>query len=239
MSKKPIRRSKGVSLSRKLTPYAILAGAGLMAVAIAVSTTSSAPETEAKSLTVTGEGLPALKVNLALGEDPAFGMLAPLAEGFDWTGEPVVINPDDGRGKVVVFLAHWCPHCQTEVPWVQEWLNETGGHPDADLYAVATSNNRSRPNWPSGEWLAREGWSSPTIIDEKGRVATAYGLTAFPFWVVIDGQGRIVYRYAGGASVEGLVDFLQIAKFGASGLSPSVDGGSRTPLDALTGLARY
>ena len=225
MSKKPIRRNKGASLLRELRPYAILAGAGLLAVVIGVSTTTSAPETKAKSLTVTGGPLPVLEANLALGEDPAFGMAAPRIEGSDWNGEPVLVDPADGRGKVVTFLAHWCPHCQAEVPWVQEWLNETGGHPDADLYAVATSNNRSRPNWPPSEWLAREGWSSPTIIDENGRVGAAYGVSGFPFWVVIDSQGRIMYRYAGGTSVEGLFDFFQIANLGVSEPSASRAGG--------------
>ena len=54
--------------------------------------------------------------------DPAVGQLAPSAFGVDLlTGETVQITPV-GRSLVVVFFAHWCPHCQREVATLTEWL---------------------------------------------------------------------------------------------------------------------
>ena len=58
--------------------------------------------------------------------DPAFTDIAPEVVGEDFEGETVAIA-HDGTPTAVVFLAHWCPHCQAEVPEVTKWLEETGG----------------------------------------------------------------------------------------------------------------
>ncbi|MCL1601457.1 MAG: peroxiredoxin family protein, partial [Actinomycetia bacterium] len=56
----------------------------------------------------------------------AAGQVAPDVFGKDYVGNDVSIT-NDGIAKGVVFVAHWCPHCQEEVPRVQEWLNNGGG----------------------------------------------------------------------------------------------------------------
>src|SRR5690606_25349693 len=71
------------------------------------------------------------------GDDEAVGRPFPSMTGqsvFD--GSPVAIT-DDGRAKVVIFVAHWCPHCQKEVPRIQSWLDDNGKPADVDLYAVS------------------------------------------------------------------------------------------------------
>jgi cytochrome c biogenesis protein CcmG/thiol:disulfide interchange protein DsbE len=135
--------------------------------------------------------------------DPAVGRPAPQVEGVDFAGGPVAIQAD-GRPKVVIFLAHWCPHCQQEVPKVQAWING-GGVPDGvDLMSVATAIDPAAPNYPPDAWLTREGWTSPVIVDPTNTVATAYGLTAFPFWVVIGPDGTVQGRFIGSATFDDL-----------------------------------
>ena len=168
-------------------------------------------EPDAVQVTVTGEPIPVLAGNAPVGQDVAFGWDAPLISGSDWKGNPVTIDPSDGRPKLIVFLAHWCPHCQEEVPEVQAWLNETGGSSAVDLYGVATSINRSRPNWPPGDWLEREGWTSPTIMDKNNRASIAYGLSAFPYWVALNSEGKVVFRIARGIGIEGLLSLQQLS----------------------------
>ena len=162
-------------------------------------------EPETAEITVVGDPVPVLAENVALGQDIAFGWDAPTVTGSDWQGNPVTIDPADGRAKLIVFLAHWCPHCQVEVPKVQAWLNETGGHPEVDMYGVATSNDRTRANWPPGDWLEREGWTPPTVMDKNGKVARSFGMRGTPFWAVVNSEGKVVFRMAGGVGVEGLL----------------------------------
>ncbi|MEO5885455.1 MAG: TlpA disulfide reductase family protein [Candidatus Limnocylindrales bacterium] len=110
----------------------------------------------------------------------------------------------DGRPKVLLFLAHWCNHCQNEVPVVQAWL-DGGGLPAAvDLVSISTGIDASRPNYPPEDWLARESWTPPVITDPTNAVADAFGLTAFPYWVLVGSDGTVQGRLTGELSIADL-----------------------------------
>lgn len=154
--------------------------------------------------TPTVTGVP-LATAASSGADPAAGATIPTITGEDFSGSEVVIDPTDGRPKMILFLAHWCPHCQDEVPVVQSWINENGMPANVDLYSIATSTSSSQANFPPAEWLEREGWTVPVIVDdESSSVSAAFGLTAFPFFVFVDDQGRVVQRVAGALPVEAI-----------------------------------
>jgi thiol-disulfide isomerase/thioredoxin len=141
-------------------------------------------------------------------DDPAVGRPIPAVEGRSFDGTPVNIKAD-GRPKLIVFLAHWCPHCQREVPVVQAWLDANGMPAGVDLISVVTAIDPNRPNYPPDAWLAREHWSVPVIVDADGQIATRYGLTAFPFWVAVRADGTVAHRVAGELTpdqLDGLVD---------------------------------
>ncbi len=130
------------------------------------------------------------------GADGAVGQPAPDVQGAGFDGGPVSIT-NDGRPKVLLFLAHWCPHCQSEVPVVQAWVNG-GGKPDGvDLYAIATAIDPSRPNYPPNAWLEREGWTSPVLVDTTDVVRRAYGIGGVPFWVFVNSDGTVAQRISG------------------------------------------
>jgi cytochrome c biogenesis protein CcmG, thiol:disulfide interchange protein DsbE len=129
--------------------------------------------------------------------DPTLGLAAPEVEGADFEGNAVTIA-NDGRAKIVLFLAHWCPFCQNEVPIVQRWI-DAGSLPDSvDLYAVSTSMDSLRTNYPPSKWLENEGWTSPVVVDDQATsVARAFGLNAFPYWVFIASDGTVWGRTSG------------------------------------------
>ena len=112
--------------------------------------------------------------------DPAVGLAPPELTGQDFAGAPTSIT-DDGTPKVVMFLAHWCPHCRREVPKVQSWLDTNGMPPGVSLYAVPTATVESRDNYPPSQWLLGENWTVPVLVDdEAGTAATAWGLQQLP-----------------------------------------------------------
>jgi thiol-disulfide isomerase/thioredoxin len=110
----------------------------------------------------------------------------------------------DGTPKMLLFLAHWCPHCQAEVPLVQSWVDGGGLPASVELISVSTAIDPDRPNYPPDAWLEREGWTAPVIVDATGSVAEAYGLSAFPFWVFVDADGRVAGRITGELTTEQL-----------------------------------
>jgi thiol-disulfide isomerase/thioredoxin len=154
--------------------------------------TSAAPGPSGAPV-ITGAALPTFTKTAG---DPAVGQTIPAVEGSNFSGAPVSIALD-GKPKVILFLAHWCSHCQAEVPVMQAWLDAGGAPEGVELISVATAIDATLPNYPPEEWLAREGWTVPVIVDRTGSVATAYGLSAFPFWVFVNADGTVKGRMTG------------------------------------------
>jgi thiol-disulfide isomerase/thioredoxin len=150
-------------------------------------------------VTVSGTPLPPFPSS---GGDPAIGKPFPTLSGTEvLTGKPLAI-PSAGSPKLVMFIAHWCPHCQREVPLLQQWLDQKGAPSGLDLYAVSTSVDPSRGNYPPAAWLTKEHWSVPTLADSPTNDAeVAAGLTGFPFFVAVGRDGNVVKRLAGERSI--------------------------------------
>lgn len=131
-------------------------------------------------------------------DDPAIGMPAPQisAQGFD--DEPITVEPGDGRSKIIGFFVHSCPHCQRELPRVVASLERDPVPDDVDVIAVSTVVDENQNNYPPSEWFEREGWEETLIRDDaESRVATGYGMTGYPYFVVVDGDGTVVTRTSG------------------------------------------
>ena len=173
----------------------VLIGVGGIALITTVLLTMSAGSTKGEygSPTVTGDALPLA----GEGADLALGLPIPDVVGADFAGNEVRISRD-GRPKILIFLAHWCSHCQAEVPVVHDWV-DAGSLPEGlDLIGVATSTTSTRPNFPPSAWLESEDWDIPTIVDDaEYSVSTAFGLDAFPFWVFVGPDGTVVGRTSG------------------------------------------
>jgi len=179
----------------------------LLILAVVGPWSNTSPGSEYGDPTVEG-GLPLMPPSATI-DDSAAGLAAPTVSGEDFDGNEVRIE-NDGRAKAIVFLAHWCPHCQAEVPRVQAWLDETGGVEGVDMYSVATSMNSGRDNFPSSDWLEREGWTVPVIRDDQANsILVAYGQGGFPFWAFVARDGTVSVRTAGQTSIEQLQLILE------------------------------
>ncbi len=146
-------------------------------------------------------------------DDPAVGKAAPVLEGVDIYGDPMTIG-GGGEPTVVVFLAHWCPHCQREVPVLVDWLAENGAPEGVNLVGVTTAFDETRGNWPPGEWLVDEGWDVPTMVDPDGSAAETWGLASFPYFVAIDAEGNVVARASGELTTAQFEELLDAARTG-------------------------
>lgn len=161
-------------------------------------------------VTVEGDPLPFLQSGSA---DAAVGLTAPTVTGESLDGEQLTIGPGE-NAKIVVMLAHWCPHCQAEVPIIQNWV-ESGGLPEGvDIYGTTVLTNRLQDGdtWPPSEWLASEGWTIPTIKDDQaGSIVEAYGMQGTPTYVVLGPDNENLGRLSGEIGVDGLNAIANIA----------------------------
>ena len=134
--------------------------------------------------------------------DSAVGMAAPKIRASYFSDEEVLIDTADGRPRVVVFLAHWCPRCQAEVTSLVPWFAANSVPDGVDVIGVSTGVDEGAPNYPPSEWLLREEWPIPVLRDSaQADIAAAYGLTGYPFLVAIDSDGEVLSRSSGGTSI--------------------------------------
>lgn len=192
---------------------AILAIAAVTAVASGGESSKEAAVEIADKVTVQGESLPQLPADPA--DDEAVGSAAPTLSGVTFNGDLVEIT-SDGRPQVLVFVAHWCPHCQAEVPRIVELVDQ-GKNAGVAMTAIATGTDAAAPNYPPSAWLKRERWPFPTLVDTaQARAAEAYGLTGYPFLVFIDAQGNVAARVSGEVSESDLTAMLSALAAGES-----------------------
>jgi thiol-disulfide isomerase/thioredoxin len=175
---------------------------------------SGATKWETASVSVSGTPLP--QYDSAVSPDPAVGDTIPTLEGksvFD--GTPVKIAPD-GKPQLVLFVAHWCPHCQAEVPRMVS-LAKDGVFDGVHVTAVATGTNEAADNWPPSAWLHDVDWPFAVLADSAdGTAAKAYGLSAYPYFVFVAADGTVAGRGTGELTPEQVTANIAALKAGKS-----------------------
>lgn len=130
--------------------------------------------------------------------DAALGLQLGMVAGPDaYTGDQLAIDPSDGTKRVWMVWAHWCPYCQEELPALSAaYPSLQTEFPDIEITTVTTSIDPTRGN-PLDTYLDEEQFPFPVVVDADFAVAEQMGVNAFPFWVVTDGDGTVLFRSAG------------------------------------------
>lgn len=169
---------------------------------------------ERGNVQVAGAALPAATASglIAPTVDPAVGVAAPLLTGVGFTGGAVSI-PAVGKPTIVLFVAHWCPHCQAEVPLIQKWRDSGSLPSGVELLTVSTSVRSNQANYPPSKWLAKEKWTAPVMVDTpENFAAQAYGLQSFPYFVAVGVDGKVKMRATGELSLADVTTLMNAAK---------------------------
>jgi cytochrome c biogenesis protein CcmG/thiol:disulfide interchange protein DsbE len=119
------------------------------------------------------------------------GRAAPALPAEAVAGLPGATAADlrSGVPMLVNFWASWCPPCRAEHPTLHR-LAEEG------VRIVGVNFRDDAAN--AAAYIADEG--NPFIgvpFDPRGRTAIDWGVTAPPETFILDGQGRILYRFQG------------------------------------------
>ena len=121
-----------------------------------------------------------------------------LLSSFTLKHQPRVLTFDDFEPHLhftddtlylVNFWASWCPPCRAEHPILLDLASQG--------YRVAGVNFRDTQD-QAVEYLTDEG--DPffaTGFDLRGRVAIDWGVTAPPETFIVDGDGTVLFRFAG------------------------------------------
>jgi len=203
------------------TILGVIAVGGIVAMVMTSGTKDSASQTAAKSapvfsvISTTGSPLRPLAGS---GKDAAVGKSIPTITGTGFDEKERTISADDGVPRVLVVVAHWCEHCQKEVPRIVAWAKEGKLPPGVEVTAIATSSGKGRPNFPPAAWLATEDWPYDTIADDEvGSAALALGTSGFPHLVFVNADGTVAKRASGEQPIDEFdADVKAIAKTAAA-----------------------
>jgi len=141
--------------------------------------------------------------------DAALGVVLGDVTGTEYyTNQEMTFDPTDGVSRAWLIWAHWCPHCQREMPAVSEWYAENAdAYPNVELVSVTSSIDPSRGN-PLEPYLDELQTPFPVLVDDDLRLAEQFGLNAFPFWVFTSPDGTTVLRVAGYLEVDQVAEIF-------------------------------
>jgi thiol-disulfide isomerase/thioredoxin len=199
----PKRTSRDTGSSRRpILLIGALVAVVLVAAVGAVVLSSTGPQLQqpAAYLNVSGQTLPSLPSDGS--SDPAIGKRLPTLSGTGIDGRALTIGPD-GHAMAIVILAHWCPHCQAELPRLVAWLNANQVPDVVEIKALTTAINPSSTNYPPSAWLEREHWTQPTLVDDANDTGlNALGIGSFPGFVFVGPDGIVRGRLTGEISMD-------------------------------------
>lgn len=109
-------------------------------------------------------------------------------------GEVEVETVANGR-TILAFWATWCQPCQSELSKLDSLYADLRNRGLA-VYAI----NVDDPSTVSqvGSWVAREGYRFPVLLDSESEILARYHpRKEIPFYVVLDGDARVVENHPG------------------------------------------
>ena len=101
------------------------------------------------------------------------------------------------RGKVVMvnFWATWCPPCREEIPSM-ETVHQALKNDDFIILAI---NQWESPDHVFSYMGQLDVYPNfPILFDRDSSVSVAFGVQGLPTTLLIDKQGRVIYRAMGG-----------------------------------------
>jgi len=110
-------------------------------------------------------------------------------------GSPVVVN----------FWATWCVPCYAEHPIL---VNAARANPDVRFVGVVYDDREDKII----QFLKEYGEAYPTLIDDAGKTAIAYGVYGVPETFFLDRTGKIVAKIEGTADEVTLLKNIGIAR---------------------------
>ena len=167
---------------------------------------------ENRPVEVSGDPLPALDTVAEV--DLAVGMAMPVIDGATFDGNALTIGGATDGPTMYVFLAHWCPHCNDEIPELIELKNRGGVPEDMNVVAISTGVDSTGPNYPPSEWIVDKDWPAEWPVMADSVESTSFvvnGGGGFPYLMIVDADGNVLDRASGAKSAEDLAAWIQDA----------------------------
>jgi len=110
--------------------------------------------------------------------------------------------PEPGGGQVslsqfigkkpvlLVFWATWCAICKEEIPVINRMHSEPPTNGNLQILALDFMESEKKVS----AFIKRNKVAYPVLLDRHGKVARKYRVVGIPTYILIDRDGKVVYR---------------------------------------------
>ena len=117
------------------------------------------------------------------------------------------------KGKVI-FLnawATWCGPCRSELPAIDELYKKHKDSKDVVILTAAFPGKSGEGDVSSiKDFMKSNGYSYPVLLDTKGKLLSALGITAFPTTFLFDKKGNIYGYVPGAMKIERMEEVIEL-----------------------------
>lgn len=112
-------------------------------------------------------------------------------------GQSVKVDTLNNGGKpfIIDLFATWCKPCLRELDAIaevyDEWQEETG------VKIIAVSTDQAQNIHKVKPLVSNHGWEYEVLLDPNDDLKRALGVQMIPFTMIVDGEGKIVYKHTG------------------------------------------
>lgn len=124
------------------------------------------------------------------------GDIGPQIAGPTLDGSEYSLFDERGDWVVVNFFASWCVGCRIEHPELVEFSER---HADDDVQLVAVMFGDTPE--AATQFFDDLGGDWPALVENTGRIAIDYGVTAVPETLLVSPSGRVVQKWVGSSGV--------------------------------------
>ena len=119
----------------------------------------------------------------------------PVWTGVGFSGNkidfPAVLN---GKPTVLVFWATWCPYCKALMPYLGE-IQKDYGSDEINILLVNVFEEKGDREVNPAAYVEALGFPTIAVADGNG-IAKDYSIRFTPGLLVVDGQGKTVWKRA-------------------------------------------
>lgn len=141
-----------------------------------------------------GLGINKIFGEVAIKEEPAPDFSLQLFEGGS-----LDLSSLEGKVVMIDFWSSWCAPCVVEAPALAQVYKEYQER-GVEFVGISIWDRRKK----ALDHLQRFGITFPSGLDTQGTILVDYGVRGIPEKYFVDSQGRLVRKFVGPSTVEGL-----------------------------------
>jgi len=125
------------------------------------------------------------------------GQKLPSIDVKNLDGETVDISTYSETGQITIisFWATWCAPCKKELNNIAEVYEEWVEDYNVKLVAISVDDSRNASKVKT--YINGQSWEYDVLIDSNSDLKRALNFPTVPFTLLLDKDGKIVYRHSG------------------------------------------